>query len=88
MNFSSYIKAQVSFGFLGDKVTDLFFGEVGAVLLMRCISKKGGSIQCPIGTDGLIQDSHGLAGPDSALHGLICTYLYDVFISFSQYNTM
>ena len=35
MNFSSYIKAQVSFGFAGDKVIDLFFGEVGAVLLMR-----------------------------------------------------
>ena len=34
------------------------------------ISKKARSIRGPIGADGLIQDSHGLAGPDRALHGL------------------
>ena len=34
------------------------------------ISKKTRSIQGPIGADGPIEDSHGLAGPDRALYGL------------------
>ena len=40
----------------------------------NCISKKAGSIQGPIGADGLIlQCSHSLAGPDRAMHGLAYT---------------
>ena len=51
------------------------------------ISKKSRSFQGPIGADGLIQDSHGLAGPVRALQGLIYTYLYDVSVSLSPCNT-
>ena len=39
------------------------------------ISKKAGSIQGLIGADSLIPCSHGLAGSDTALHGMAYTYL-------------
>ena len=54
-------------------VLDPTVGWDTSILSYFNISKKARSIQGPIGADGLIQCSHGLAGPDRAMHDLAYT---------------